>query len=175
MDLSAEDIQRFWSHVDIDISDACWNWNLKCYNTGYGSFGVKGKILRAHRVVYFLTYGSIPDGMQVLHHCDNRKCCNPVHLWLGTNADNQADKKAKRRGRSWIYVRTHPRSTPYPLRGEKSPTAKLKDAQVIEIVERYRQGGITQTELARIYGVSSGTISHYIHGVRRIYQTKPQG
>src|ERR1700680_5052102 len=75
--------ERFWSHVDQSGGpDACWPWLISFAQFGYGQFCIeKGKMERSHRVAYALTFGAIPEGMCVLHRCDNPACCNPAHLW----------------------------------------------------------------------------------------------
>lgn len=93
-------VDRFWSKVDRSGGpDACHPWMTYRTPTGYGRFGpTSGKSVRAHRVAWELTHGPIPSGLQVLHRCDNPSCCNVRHLWLGTIAQNVADRDAKGRG-----------------------------------------------------------------------------
>ena len=92
--------ERFWAYVDTSAGpEACWPWTGGTQK-GYGAFGVRaGLIVRAHRFVWELTHGPIPEGLNVLHHCDNPPCCNPhpKHLFLGTFQDNTMDMIVKGR------------------------------------------------------------------------------
>jgi DNA-binding XRE family transcriptional regulator len=127
--------ERFWRKVEKH--DGCWRWTGRPMTVGYGYImDDDGSDTYAHRVSWRLHYGSIPDGMCVLHRCDNRICVNPAHLFLGTRADNMADKTAKGR-------------TPH---GENHWNSKLSSADVREIVKRL-EAGETQTSIARDYGV----------------------
>lgn len=84
----------------LDASDGIWScWVIDGWHQkhGYGLFQFRGEQKLAHRVAYELFVGPIPDGLHVLHHCDNPPCCNPTHLWLGTHADNMADMARKGR------------------------------------------------------------------------------
>jgi len=83
-----------WKYVDMSCPDGCWPWTGSRFPKGYGRFGAG---LLAHRVIYQLSKGPIPDGMVICHSCDNRPCCNPDHLWVGTYADNTNDARIKGR------------------------------------------------------------------------------
>jgi hypothetical protein len=89
---------RFWEKVDKRDVDECWPWTGTTVSKGYGSIGHEGKTLSAHRVSWELHFDS-PGDLHVLHSCDNPPCCNPAHLFLGTNADNIRDRLLKERMR----------------------------------------------------------------------------
>lgn len=95
--LSDSAVDRFLTKVLITSRLECWPWLGALDNYGYGLMGVDGKTIKAHRLSYSIHTGPIRDGLHVLHTCDNRECCNPNHLWLGTNEQNTADKVAKNR------------------------------------------------------------------------------
>lgn len=95
---------RVWEHVDMSGGPAeCWPWTASRMRNGYGHIGVEGRTLAAHRVAYESAMGPIPKGLNVLHHCDNRGCCNPGHLWIGTQRENLLDMIAK--GRHGMQVK----------------------------------------------------------------------
>lgn len=103
------DRERFWQKVDVGSPEACWNWLASTASTTngnypYGQFSFtldrgSRRILRAHRVAYELSVGSIPDGQIICHACDNPKCCNPAHMFVGTHDDNMHDMAQKGRSR----------------------------------------------------------------------------
>ena len=116
-----------------------------------------GRERRSHRVVWILCFGSIPLGMQVLHHCDNPPCCNPLHLFLGTGLDNMRDKISK--GRDY-----------YP-EGEDAGQAKLTTPQVLQIRELYTRG-VTQRKIAVAFGVGYKAISKIV--LRQRWKNLPE-
>lgn len=148
--------ERFWAKVSKPDGDgACWIWNAALNEHGYGLIARGGKcggMALANRVSWEINEGPIPDGLCVLHHCDNPPCVNPDHLWLGTRADNNADMIAKGRA-------VHD-----GLLGEQNGQSKLNEAQVREIRTLYAVGGITQTALALKFDVHHSLISLIIRG-----------
>ena len=146
-----ETIKRFLSWVE-KFDTGCWLWKGYLSKDGYGRFrfyGRNGKKVQAHRASWILNFGPIPEGMFVCHKCDNRKCVNPEHLFLGTPQDNMNDMVAK--GRSG------------DTRGEKSGLTHLTDADVLSIRARYPQG-TKLIDLAREYGVAKSTVSYIVNG-----------
>lgn len=96
--LNPEQIKKFWLKVDVGHSDTCWNWKAsRNRSNGYGQVVIGYQHAYAHRVAYEIKHGYIPEGLFVCHTCDNPICCNPDHLFLGTNKDNVND--AMRKGR----------------------------------------------------------------------------
>jgi hypothetical protein len=149
--------ESFWKRVRKSTPDACWEWTGATNSSGYGNLGWSGKVVQAHRVAFFLSNGGIrletdfrSQGRAktyrrfVLHKCDNRLCCNPSHLFLGSMRTNQLDAYAKGR-------KTQPRS--------KHANAKLTKQQVLAIRTAYDFGGATQVALGKKYGVSQRVIS----------------
>jgi len=94
--------ERFRSRVDVKGPDDCWEWTAGKIPGGYGAVWDNsiGRHQHAHRLAWELANGPIPDGMWVLHRCDNPPCCNPAHLWLGTQYENDKDRTRKQRCRN---------------------------------------------------------------------------
>ena len=95
--MDSEILKRF--EKKFTKTQGCWNWEASGHPKGYGQFWVNGKYERANRAAYRLYKGEIPEGLIVCHSCDNPKCVNPRHLWVGTNSDNQRDRVRKGRHR----------------------------------------------------------------------------
>jgi hypothetical protein len=90
--------ERFWAKVDRSGGpDACWPWLAGRHRRGYGKYWLNGRTIPANRVAWELVNGPMPTELRACHSCDNPPCCNPRHIWPGTDADNQADSKAKGR------------------------------------------------------------------------------
>lgn len=152
-------INRYWSRVERRGPNDCWNWQGPL-NDGYGSKCWQGKKDKAHRVAWQVTYGEIPGSLYVLHTCDNRACCNPSHLWLGTHLDNMDDMTAKgRRARGETFRQS---LRPYNRHGERNGRSKLtaKDADDIRCLANLFSAPV----VAKWYGVSHPSIYRVWYG-----------
>lgn len=129
--------QRFHAAYTIDSHTECWVWN-GCLWNGYGQIIVKGKRCAGHRVSWELYNGPIPAGQWVLHKCDNPKCVNPDHLFLGTHLENIQDMVQKRR----------------QVKGVRQGLCKLTEAQVLEIRDMPGQ----YKDVGRLFGVSAANV-----------------
>lgn len=132
-------IQKMMARIKI-TARGCWEWQAFRGWKGYGQIAYKGKNAAAHRVMYALTHGPIPDGYMVCHKCDNPPCCNPGHLWVGTMSDNALDSAKK--GRAKEVKKTHcPRN--HPLSGDnlyRTPTGKRNCKACARIRGRLKAG-----------------------------------
>ncbi len=146
---------RLWPRVDKSGGEnVCWNWFGQVDGGGYGSLligGRNGKMKKAHRLAYELTCGEIPQGLHVCHKCDNTRCCNPAHLFLGTHKQNMEDKVKKGR-------QPRGKEVSQKISGELHGMHKLSVEQVRYVRERFAQGDITKVQLAKELNVSDGTI-----------------
>lgn len=142
---------RFWDKVDK--TDGCWNWNgsLVGDRRWYGALLIKTKgkwtHIRAHRLSYLLAHKEIPEGMCVLHSCDNGRCVKPEHLWLGTPQDNMEDMRVK--GRISKVSRN---------RGELCGASKLTEVEVKQIRDRCAVGD-KQSKIAKDFGIDQSMVS----------------
>lgn len=155
--------ERFFSKTKLatevrpGMSTPCLEWIAGHDRDGYGRCGHDG--LRAHRVAWELVHGPIPDGLSVLHKCDNPPCVSVKHLLLGTNSDNRADSVGKGRHAHGDShgSRTHPECL-NPPRGEKHYGAKLNESNV-RFIFQLRAHGWSHRRLVNEFGVNQSTIS----------------
>lgn len=146
--------ERFWAKVNK--SGECWEWTASL-NTGYGQFSFNGKNVLSHRYSYVIHHPLSIDLWEhreicVCHRCDNPKCVNPAHLFLGSLAENNKDCKEKGRFIAGGLC----------VKGEKNGQVKLTETQVREIRDWWAAGGITQRKLAVEYGVTPQNICSII-------------
>ena len=133
---------RFWSKVRL--SEPCWEWTKDFSVHGYGLFRYARKITHAHRVAWHLTYGEIPAGISVLHHCDNRRCVTPWHLFLGTQKDNIRDMHAKGRWKC-----RHPKNQ----NGSRNTEATHTERDIRRMLNLH-WAGLPQTVISELCGIS---------------------
>lgn len=138
-------VDRFWEKVDRRGPDDCWEWKYP-ESRGYGRFRWKGKRTGAHRVAYEIANGPIPEGMVVCHRCDNPMCCNPDHLFVGTDADNMRDKASKGRA----------------CKGSKNANAALTEKKVRALLFLY-EGGFSQDDLAEVFDTTRVNVRHIVN------------
>lgn len=142
MNITKQWEERFWDKVKK--TDGCWLWLASTAGKGYGQFPIPGeqRCVYAHRLSYWLHKGPIPKGKQVCHTCDNPRCVNPEHLWVGSCAENLQDMKDKDRH----------------LCGSKNSRAKLTEDQVRQI-RVCLSSGMTQVRIALAFGISQIEVS----------------
>ncbi len=149
--ISASDFRRFFLKISfstIEHPNNCWEWIGAKARANYGNFYWNKKNIPAHRFSYLAFNGEIPDGLFVLHRCDNSICVNPYHLFIGTQKENILD--ASRKGRL--------------MRGERHSQSKLAEKDIVEIRKKYKSGLGDTTTLAVEFGVSSSQIHNIVTG-----------
>lgn len=141
-------LKRFYSYVKIN-NNGCWEWYGNQSKEGYGNISYKAKLRRATRVIWEIKIGPIPEKMIICHKCDNPKCVNIDHLFLGTNAINRMDCLLKKRDNSRI--------------GNNHPNSKLSEQKVILIKKLILQK-VSGRKIAKQFGVGNSTIYHIMAG-----------
>jgi hypothetical protein len=131
---------RFWSKVTIGEENECWNWKAAVQWDGYGNIKILDNQFKSHRVAFELSIGPIPKKQYVCHTCDNKRCCNPSHLFTGFQEHNMRDMTNKRRHKN----------------------ARLTDAEVIAI----KNSTANQTLVAEDYGITQAHVSAIKTGKR---------
>lgn len=137
---------RFLKYVNK--TNTCWVWTGAIGKNGYGTLTVNKKFKASHRIAYELYKGEIPKGLEVCHTCDNTKCVNPEHLWVGTHSQNMRDKYNK--GRSNTTGRKDTIDT------------RLSDKQIIDIKNKYKPYKYTMKMLSEEYNVCQSSINNIL-------------
>ncbi len=139
-------LQHFVECLGARTIKGCLLWTGRTNDKGYG---VLGDTVLAHRIAWSLVHGPIPEGLCVLHTCDNPTCVSVEHLFLGTHVDNMADRDAKGRN----------------AHGDRNGNAKLTNENVPVLRSRYAAGGVSYQDLANEHGVSAHTMMCAIRGI----------
>lgn len=151
MHVSNENFQALKAKTQESPS-GCWEWTGGMHGVGYGSCSAKfGGGSYAHRSMFVAVHGAIPEGMYVLHKCDNRKCINPDHLFAGTHHDNIKDMHAKGRQRGGS------------MPGDKNPSAKLTHDDVT-MVRQAREAGVQKKVIEQEFGISETQYYRIVKG-----------
>lgn len=150
--------ERFWSHVEVAGPDDCWPWRGPEDGKGYGRLQIAGVRILAHRLSYLIAHRDLPGDLLVCHRCDNPPCVNPAHLFLGTNADNMADRD--RKGRQ--------------ARGERNGYARLTD-DVVRAVREAAAAGVSRDQIMERFCISRPTLCRIIlhQGWRHVESAPP--
>lgn len=126
----------------------CQLWTGSVDACGYGFKRIEGRLYRAHRIAWQMANGAcIPEGMHVLHKCDDPGCLNPDHLFLGTLQENMADRNSKKRH----------------AHGRRHGNVVLMPEEVVEIRKLWGEGS-SKSDIARSFGVSFGCIREIVEG-----------
>lgn len=143
-------VANFWAKVDKSPHPlGCWEWRAAMHYKGYGLYRFDLKTHKAHRLSYRMAFGEIDQAIKVCHACDNRKCVNPAHLWLGTDKDNSDDKHAKGRAN--------------PPRGENNGGGgKLTWEKVREIRRIRSEEGLSQQAIADMFNITQTMVSNIV-------------
>lgn len=134
-------MQRFLEKVKV-VKNGCHEWQALLHRDGYGKFSLDSKTVSAHRAAYRLLKGAIPTGKMVLHTCDNRKCVNPEHLYIGTAKDNVRDKVERC---SWWG------------------TMKFTNEEIAKCKSLY-ESGLSQEEVGKRLNMDQTTVSRFVRG-----------
>lgn len=158
---------RLWAKVERRGPDDCWNWTggvTRPGSHGYGrifiSYAARPRSMVAHRLAWMLANGPVPPDMEVCHRCDNPRCCNPAHLFLGTHTDNMRDCSSKHR--------TFWQTRPAP-RGDAHPNTKTPDVTVMCMRMEWAMGIGSQSQVADRFSVPRKIAQDLISGRKRTH------
>jgi len=144
--------RRFWSKVNKKCESGCWEW-MGAIRNGYGCMKINKKTVDVHRLSWIIFHKNIPESLWILHRCDNHKCVNPSHLFLGTHSDNMQDMCSKGRH----YFQRNPSSA------RKNSICKLRKNEIIQIRKLYKINKYTLKELGQIFHVSFTNVSQIVN------------
>lgn len=169
LQLTQKDIDRFWSKVDHRGPDECWEWTGARHSKDeYGNFSIKHQAVLSHRVAWVIANKrQVPEGLMICHSCDNPPCCNPNHLFAGTQVVNVEDRHRKGRdGAAW-GIRNGAYTRPDRVRrGETNGRSKISDAEAIQLREKRANGALLR-DLVEQFRLSIAQISKIARGDAR--------
>jgi len=141
-----DDIIRFWGKIDVKSKEECWNWkgSLNSQN-GYGRFGIQNSYYITSRIAYWIYYNIDPEFKLVCHSCNNTLCCNPNHLYLGTQSENIQQSFNELRS---IH------------RGSFNSCAKLNEIKAKQIRNLLENTSLTLREIGEKFGIAISTVGH---------------
>lgn len=169
---------KFMTKIAAASAEDCWLWLGYRDKRGRGIMRAFGKPMYASRVSYILTHGSIPEGLYVLHKCDNPSCVNPNHLFLGSQQDNMQDMANKKRSTlgdrnpTRLYPERVPRGEKHHWHnnqrqwGEDNPNAKLTQCTVDAVRQMYASGAGGYIKLGNLFGINQWTVRDIVKGRR---------
>jgi hypothetical protein len=147
-------MERFWNKINVRAEDKCWEWTAAT-RSGYGAIKIDGSVVSAHRLSWRFEHGEIPDDLYVCHHCDNRLCCNPKHLFLGTHSDNMKDAYEKER----LTQLENCEERLEVKSGEANPKSKLTKKEVKRIKFLLDKKDLTHKQIGKKFNVSRQCIT----------------
>jgi hypothetical protein len=141
--------ERFWFYAPRRSAEECWEWGGPLTTAGYGWFKYKAVFYTAHKVSYRLNVGEVPDGLCVCHSCDNRKCVNPKHLWLGTQLDNVRDMIRKGRANPLKRNLRCKKGHLYSEVGVRNKTNGTRQCRLCDNLSRRKRTEISRQSIGR--------------------------
>jgi len=156
-----EVLSRFIPKYIINKETGCWEWTASSRGNEYGCIKIDGKAVDAHRVSYALFIDDIPDGMYVCHKCDNKRCVNPDHFFLGTGRDNTKD--AIEKGRHYNIGNYMKGAHPEGKKGGDNYNAGTTNDIAKEIRKTFNLGCYSVNEISSMFNVSRFVVSGIIH------------
>jgi hypothetical protein len=145
-------VERFWGKIQVLSPDECWDWLYSTNKDGYGNFWFQGSNVNSHRVAWILTFGPIPNGLDILHKCDNPPCCNPSHLFLGTHEDNMRDMGEKGRANTLIALTAR--------------RSQARNPELLGEILRLKGMGLSCRLIGDKVGLSNPTVSRILRELR---------